>query len=441
MLSKSQAVLHVQTIRANIMIYDFLKFASIPNIDSIYNWTNGVNPFKFSNIRKTEIGEPEWYVCSINLSNTPIGSINSLKFNASAGTSIYLEEAINRCIGEAIERYCSSTYFLSDKAYFRNVDESKGFARCAECENAPDSFKPNGIHEKIEHTQVIKLVDSSIDYLPYETVHLGFLKKDSKKLFTSPISTGCSFFTNKETAIMKGILEVIERDAMMRWWYLNFPDTRCIDLHEIIFFDIQERVKRISQKNIVIYLFEISQFQQFPVVFCLLKSEEFPYACFGASCDTNIKRAIIKALDEAMSIRTMARWKGRNEDIDTTNFEWITQLTDHMELYANWKDAPIINKISTSLSENTVSIADYQESYNSVTFDDLKIIARELADLGFDIFYKDLTLPEISSLGYVVRVVIPQMIPLSQSFKMRWLSSILKEKTISEINIYPQPFS
>ena len=423
------------------MIYDFLKYADIQNINSICNWATGVNPFTFSSIRKTEKNEPDWYICSIKLSNNPIGYINSFKLNSSAGTSIYLEEALVRSIGEAIERYSSSNYFMSETPYFKTINEAKNFVRCADCEKAPISFKQNGIVEKIEHTQVVKLADNSIDYLPYETVHLGFQKNKLATLFSSPISTGCSFFNNKVTAVLKGIMEVIERDAMMRWWYLNFPNTKIINTDEVTSFDIQERLKRIKRKNIEIYLFEISQHKKFPVVFCLLKGNSFPYACFGASCDTSIKKAMAKSLDEAISIRAMAKWHGQKSGIDTKNFEWMSQLTDHMELYANWENSPIINKITSFLNAEKVSISAYPEKTEILTFDDLQKLAMEFVNSGFDIYYKDLTLPEIAPLGNVIKVVIPQMIPLSQSYKTRWLSSLLKNRTMEEINPYPQPFA
>lgn len=179
----------------------------------------------------------------------------------------------------------------------------------------------------------------------------------------------------------------------------------------------------------------------FPVVLCLLKGNCYPYACFGASCDTKIKKAIIKSLDEAMSIRSMAKWYNEKSDIDTQNFEWVSQLTDHMELYANWKASPVIEKITTSANVEKVSINMYQEEIDVTTYDDLQKLAFNFANLGFDIYYKDLTLPEVSPLGYVMRVVIPQMIPLSQSYKTRWLSTLLESETIDKINSYPQPFA
>lgn len=231
------------------MNYNFLKYANIPNIDSISNyWINGVNPFRNSRIIKTGNGEPDWYVSSIKLSNNPIGYINLSNLIHQQGPPFFFfEEALVRSIGEAIERYSASNYFLAEQPDLRKVDVTKKFVRCGDSEDAPISFKENGITEKIEHTPVIKLIDNSTDYLPYESVHLGYLKPIERPLFCPPISTGCSFFNDKITVILKGILEVIERDAIMRWWYQNFPNIKRIEEEDIVSFDIRERLRRIKE--------------------------------------------------------------------------------------------------------------------------------------------------------------------------------------------------
>lgn len=422
------------------MEYNHLDFIGIENIQLMNNWEKGYNPFKFSYIKQTDADEPDWYIASIKMANNPIGSINSEILNASAGTSIYFEEALVRSTGEAIERYSSINYFYMDIPLFLPIDQNKGFARCAEFENAPQSFKKDGIKEKIEHTQVINLIDYSTDYLPYETVHLGFTRDKKIGSFYPSISTGCAFYNDEIIAIFKGICEVVERDAVMKWWYSNFSNTRRINSDNVFSYDVRERIRRIKEKNLEIYLFEISEIDNFPVIFCLIKGNEFPYASFGGSCDTNIEKAIIKAIDEAVSIRIMSKYTGVKPIISTENFDWINRLENHMELYANWENAPIINTL-VIMEHQMVDANKYTKVKYPNTFDDLQKIALSFKQKGYDIFYKDLTLPEVAKLGKVIKVVIPQMIPLSQSFNTRWLGSIIENKSIEEINPYPQPFS
>ena len=74
--------------------------------------------------------------------------------------------------------------------------------------------------------------------------------------------------------------------------------------------------------------------------------------------------------------------------------------------------------------------------------DDLRFQAKKLQLQGFDVYYKDLTISEIKPVGVVYRVVIPQMMPLTQFHGTRWLSSLLTDnRTLADINPYPQPFS
>jgi thiazole/oxazole-forming peptide maturase SagD family component len=422
------------------MEYNHLDFIGIENIQLINNWETSYNPFKLSHIKRTDSDQPDWYIASIKMANNPIGSINSRNLNASAGTSIYFEEALIRSTGEALERYSSINYFYIDKAYFLNIDQNKGFVRCADIENAPKGFKKNGILEKIEHTQVINLIDNSIDYLPFETVHLGFIREKTLGSYYPSISTGCAFYNNEVTAIFKGICEVVERDAVMKWWYLNFNNTKKINIDTIYNYDVTERIRRIKEKNLEIHIFEISEIENFPVIFCLIKGNEFPYACFGGSCDTDIEKAIIKAIDEAISIRIMSKWTGIKPITNTLNFDWVNKLEDHMELYANWENSPIIDTL-VSMDHAVVDVAEYPKKIKVNNFDDLQKMAISFKEKGFDIYFKDLTLPEVSKLGKVIKVVIPQMIPLSQSFSTRWLDTLLENKSIEEINPYPQPFS
>lgn len=148
---------------------------------------------------------------------------------------------------------------------------------------------------------------------------------------------------------------------------------------------------------------------------------------------------IIKSIDEAVSIRYMSEFVGQKQ-IDTDDFSWVKKLEDHMVLYSNWKDSPVIQTIMTKNSEEIDS-----EDFDCVeikTMDDLREQAKRLKELGFDVYYKDLTLDEVKPIGMVYKVIIPQMIPLTQYDNIRWLSSLLKNgKTLANINPYPQPFS
>jgi thiazole/oxazole-forming peptide maturase SagD family component len=326
-----------------------------------------------------------------------------------------------------------------------NIDQTKNYVRCASFEKSPKSYKDKGIEIPIEHTEVIRLLDNVKDFLPFEYVHLGFLRDRVIGEYVSGVSTGCAFFPDKITAIWKSICEVVERDTLMRFWYLNFSNAKRIETISILNYDVLERLKRIRERELKIHLFEISNSIDIPVVLCVVEGAVFPYYCCGVSCDSNIITATAKAIDEAISIRAMAVWNGfKKEEIDTNSFEWINRLEAHMELYANWENSPIM-KTLIEKEMDCIDITNFKSNplFKKVTtYDDLKNIAMNFKEKGFDIYYKDLTLPEVEKMGYVIKVVIPQMIPLAQSYQTRWLEPFIKDGIdISTINPYPQPFS
>lgn len=421
------------------MEIDFKKLVRLSGVEQFDYWDKEPNPFRQFKFKIMKGNDPKWCLSSIILTNTPIGSIRPQQLGGAAGSSIYLEDSITSCVCEALERYSSINYFMSDTPYMQMVDYSKGYIRCADEEDVPASFKRYGVKEPIEHSKVFKLVDDTPDYLPYELVHLGFRKADISKLFFSPISTGCAFHTDKFHALKRGLEEVIERHALMTWWYDNNRSEHAIRLTDCFHFDIHERIRRLRAKNLRVRIYEISPIEGFPVVFCMLQGNQFPYFSCGASCSTDICHAIIKAIDEAVSIRYMSEFIG-HKDIDINNFDWVQNLEDHMILYSNWKDSPIIRDMMEKQSES-LTINSYQ-SLKLESMDDLRVQARRLQQIGFDVYYKDLTMDEIKPFGIVYRVIVPQMMPLSQHNKIRWLSSLLCDgKTLANINPYPQPFS
>ena len=407
-------------------------------------WQGKLSPFVQHFVNKTSHNEPDWYVSSIKLGNLPIGYIKGSNSNASAGSSINKKEAIIKSIGEGLERYCLSNYFTIDEKFMRFVDETKSYVRCAEFEKSPKSFKINGITEKIEHSLVVNLLNNDIDYIPFEYVYLGFIRNPKIGMHTASISSGCAFYPDEITCIWKGICEIVERHVFMESWHLNFKGIKRILPEGISKSSFRERYKRIKEKGIAVNLFEISNEFDIPVVFAIISSDFFPYCACGISCNENILYATNKSIDEAISLRAMAIWNGYKKEINKESFEWVNKLEDHMELYANWKNSPIMKSL-INMNCDILDLNKYKskKKYKNITSkEDLQKISFDFKQKGYDIFYKDITMPEVEQMGKVFKVIIPQMIPLSQSYKTRWLDYFVKKGiNLKTINIFPQPFS
>ncbi len=406
------------------------------SLKGIARWSEmPLSPIRFAQCRHTPLNEPAWWIGSMRLAKTPVGQIKSTKPLASAGTSIYKQEALTRALGEGAERYSSLNSHLMENWQYQSFHNEHDFVRAGLEEPCRPSFKATQIATPIEHCQVEHLATGQQAWMPAEFVHLGF-RRQASLMLTPPISTGCAFFSNQETALWKSICEVVERDAMMRCWHLQRPAIE-IELSQIKDFNLKSRIKRLHEAGLELHLFEISQQVPLPTVFAVLKGLTYPYACVGASTDASLEKACIKAIDETMSIRMLAVWSGAKE-VDTDNYSWINHLELHMELYANWKDTPAFDFLFEGARMSLEELKQHRPWLSEPTTR-LELEARVdfMESLGYAVYAKDITLPELRPYGWVTRVIIPRMLPLAQEYHCRWLGDFHNQR----INPHPHPFA
>jgi ribosomal protein S12 methylthiotransferase accessory factor len=373
------------------MRINYLDFLNNPKLIDIQNWRKKLSPIVGGFLSNSPEGEPDWWIGSVSLGNNPIGLFYRKQVQFAAGASIFIEEAITRTTGEVIERYASLNSYFSDKDIaLKAVDPSLDFVRCLDTEPCYPYFKQLNIEQPIEHTTVINLVTDEKEFVPVEHIHLGFIRKNPEEMVTSPVSTGCAFHSNKLTAIWSGICEVVERDALMRFWYTRAIPNK-ININSISDYALKIRVTRIKNKKLKLHLFEISQNISIPTILAVIQSDKFPYFCVGASTNTNILNAINKAIDEAISIRTMAKWNNyKRETLQTDDFSWVNSLVKHMDLYANWNSKIAFNFFIDNSPEMCIdSLKDSKDWLPTPdTESQLKENMKRIQEKGFTFFGK-----------------------------------------------------
>jgi len=76
---------------------------------------------------------------------------------------------------------------------------------------------------------------------------------------------------------------------------------------------------------------------------------------------------------------------------------------------------------------------------------DLKEIALKMKNIGNEVYFADIS-SELGAIpGFVVKAVVPKLIPLSQNHSIRWLNSerIMNHmgSDFNKVNKYPHPFA
>jgi ribosomal protein S12 methylthiotransferase accessory factor len=373
---------------------------------------------------------------------------------SASGSGLDPDEALLPTLAEALERYSTGT-FSSDQFIWASADELGGDAldldslpRCSTTELA-HSKCPLRLAEKTQRIRWVRgvsLLDGRISYIPAVLVysHAGYAVPAER--FWFPISTGCAAHTCYERAILTGIYEVIERDAISIVWLQQLPLPRIeldclpapLDRH-------WERCLNASA-DIEFLFFHATSDLGVPVVYGLQRSPQNKRATTLVACATALTAsdAICKVIRDLGGLTLSMRGE--------------------RQLPNDWDDFIDPLHGASYMAQGTVSGAfDFlTRPLKSVRLSDIQTpkteeyglpeIVRTLRRLEMATYAVDLSTDEAIRAGVrVVRVIIPALQPLSFRYRARFLGHPrlysapaamgYPSRSEPELNPWPQPFA
>lgn len=371
----------------------------------------------------------------------------------SGGTGMSLNEAIGRAIGEVIERYCWNLFghvYRKDLVFgsYREL-EKKGFSLYpiekiylfSKSQYSQKTFPFTPLTENTLLTWVPMIDEKKNEiYYPAQLV-IGDYKLHHKENIigystTSGVATG---HTYKE-AIMRGILEQIERDAFLLTWYCKLRPPKLkisTDSYREIFGEIYRNLA--NSVNYYFEIFDITLDIPVPTVLSLLISKrKFPDMKVIVGCSSNLdyKKAIYKAILESIQGVPYAKRSLLFENYKNVDIENISNFDDNFIYYLGSSN---FKKFQFLLRSKRVKAIEKFPTNNK---EKLRELFRILKRKKFKILMLNLTSPEISELGlYVTKVLIPELVQLSvPSYPFlgnpRFKRFQLKSQTL---NKYPHP--
>jgi ribosomal protein S12 methylthiotransferase accessory factor len=397
--------------------------------------------------------DPRWWIYGCDLARLPIGTWYSEEHFGASGASIDPNQALQRALGEAIERYCAMSESMPANALsVRPADNPIAdlFPVCAPDEPCPDSFKQNRLEVPVTHVWMRRLSDHREVLVPAAHVHLAFSPGDSEPMVGLPISTGLAFHPDAEEAIWSSLCEVAERDAMMLMWWTRSSPKRIDIIRNPLPESVVQRLQRLKEVGLTAHLFDISTNFRIPTVFCLVTGDRHPYLIAGASCHADPTSACSKAIDEAASARFVTNGAKWSPDIPSTQvFDWVRHLEHHIMLYAGWHSSPAFEFLWQS--QELISFDDFEHAEwwpRPFGMSELERFGAMLETQELTALWLDITEPEAKQFGHVIKVVVPEMVPLSQNHNARWLATPrllramgLRQTHSSAFNRYPHPFA
>lgn len=361
-----------------------------------------------------------------------------------------IEASEKAAIGETIERY-SSTVVESEILYgsYKELLVNKNVLNpCEVTRISDDQVKKLGLNYlKIDDStnfrwiKGIDLVEREEIWLPTDLVYLcPFFNNDFP--IRDIVSTGLATGSSWEDATSRGLLECIERDAIVIMWQnkLEFPT---IDLSSIKNKKILDSIKLINSMNLQVTILDITTDINVPTYFTLIKSNRVPFLSVGASCHFNPLIALYKSINEAAAQYNCSVKKVVNNQLHHNFNSTIDTMEAHSDYFA-LNQIELINEDLSFLFKG--KRIDFKEK-NSNTINNYSDLINRLDELGIKTYSIDLTTSDIRSVGlHVVRVVAPRLaflevsIPLLNCKRIYEVPNKLGYKFSDNLNNMMHPF-
>lgn len=370
------------------------------------------------------------------------------------GSHLDIEYAKIAALAEALERYSSAVY--SDEQFIWSTATDLGedaldldtVPRCSAEElshphcpvNLPDKNKP------IRWVRGISLMTLRPVWIPAIMVYHYIPYQSIGERFWLPISTGCAAHSSYCEALVSGICEIIERDAISLTWLHRLP------LPRIPLDSVPDHIGSILEQyhlsHVTPYLFDATTDLGIPTVYGLFQTPHNKRIATVVTCsaDLDAYRAAAKALRECAPVRIALQLP---REIPESVDQFIGVF--HGAIYTGAPERKsafdfLLNSTDVRPLSNlpNVPVASPPEA--------LRYLVRLLQGKGYEAYAVDLTTDEALRAGMkVVRVLIPGLQPLSFSTRARFLGHPrlyeapgrygYRACSQEGLNPYPQPFA
>lgn len=376
------------------------------------------------------------------------------------GVALTREDAEASAVGECIERYCAGMYDEADLMYAsweevqRDAVNPQDFVLFLDEQYKEEGFPLSRFSKKtpIGWTWAYSLIDSRPVLVPACFVYVPYHFRNREEMFIYPVSTGLACGSSREEALLRGIYEVVERDALMITWHNRLPVPR-IDIHSIAPPEIKKIMKRFAPSGVEIFLSDVTTDIAVCTVLALSVRSSEPVAAVGAAASLGPEEAVRRALLEM----ALGRYWLRQELLKNPHyspgepFRDVQNLSMHGLIYGY---SNMLSAFEFMMNAKTRLFDDMRNGSSGSIREDIEICLDIFREKGMDVLFKEITTPEIAELGFcVVRVLIPGMQPLDITHNHRYLGGrrvytvprllgyMKRESRPKELNRYPHPFA
>ena len=347
-------------------------------------------------------------------------SWDALNRTRSFGSAICEHLALAKVTGESIERFCLY-FYTDDDVQYGSYDELSAYAIDPRRFALPSSqelplpqaagnsqmlLSPFSPSVQTGWVKALSLKTCQQRLVPACFAFVSYQFNSPAEAITYPISTGAACARSPKRAIIRGILEVIERDAFMITWMNRISAPQVISMEDARYPELTESLKRFGKANadLRVYLLPTDVDAYVALAVSVHKEGKRPALSTGLSASLDPGHAITKAIEECafvMHYATRLRRFLSPEEVQALpggSYYTLDSL----------KRADFLLE-----SDNVVSLPSLP-SYSADTEDlELQHCLSSLESKSLETLVVDLGFPALEELGfYVYKTIIPGMQPL-----------------------------
>jgi ribosomal protein S12 methylthiotransferase accessory factor len=422
-------------------------------IDDLTGITNGVRSIP------VDPGGPSVFAVTARMSDTTgyLG-LRGDPYNSWAGLTE--EEAWESAIGETIERYCLAVVRPERMTVgaWSSHPESTGAVHPCEVALFDEHTQARSPRAPFTEETVVgwlpgrSLVSGRVRLVPACLVHIPYARVHEREELIAPaISTGSAAGRSVESAVLGGLYECVERDAVSITWLNRLPVPRLV-------LDEEESARlfaeRFERPNLEYRLFVIELDLGTPTVISVIRDTNFdpPLHCIGGAARADVRDAARKALVESVQGWHWARHQRIRSGPMTTpsDFSELDSFPSRVQLYAAADMRPALAFLFDSPA--TVRLSEFRRDRRTAPEIAGQLVAR-IHRAGSDVIVVHTTTPEIAELGWcTLKVFCPglQQLEGDHNFRLlggpRWrdvpVTCGLRSAPLSidDVNPYPHPY-
>jgi ribosomal protein S12 methylthiotransferase accessory factor len=377
------------------------------------------------------------------------------------GSEHWLRDAAEAAaIGEALERY-SASYLPIERLVVSSADHLAGavsperFALFHESQLAVPEFpfRPFRRDTVVSWVEGFALPRAEPAYLPAQLVFMPWrLGSPDEARVGHTTSSGLACAPTLEEAVLAGLLEQIERDAVMLTWYnrLSLPLLDWSGDPELVPLD----ARYFAPTGLRYFAIDLSAFFGIPTVLGAVQGAPGALGALGvgAGCAPTVAVAWRKALAEAFAVQRWVRDRALEQpELLERPADEIRNFDDHTIFYAHPDQAARAAFLWGSTERRDTREVAPLEGAN--VYEQIEAICSRFERQGIAAYAVDVTSPDVRSGGFhVVRAVVPELCQLDVVQRARFLGGrrlyeaafeaglLSRPLTVLDVNADPHPF-